>query len=135
MIKELTPKEKQRLEEMKDIESSDYSDKEWKLNDKKLDFELSKQLQKDLKNQTVYSIIRYVSNDGMNRVIDLFYIKDGKPEIIHYRTNQVFSTKRNGKRKGYQVHGSGMDMAFSLVSGLGYHLFDDYTLINSEIIS
>jgi len=127
----MNAKQLAKLEEIDKKDILSWTDADWLLRDTYRDEQLSEELRSELKGKTVYTILRSVSASGMNRVIDMFYIKDNRPVTIHYSTNKVFE-KRHGKVNGYKVSGCGMDMGFHLVSNLASHLFDDYKLINQE---
>jgi hypothetical protein len=130
----MNPKQILKLEALEKKDILSWTDADWLIRETYNDEQTSLQLQKELKGKTVYTILRSVSASGMMRTIDMFYVKDGQPITIHYRTGKVFTTKRDGKKEGYRVSGCGMDMGFDLVSGLASHLFGDYKLINQQWI-
>ncbi len=129
----MNAKQKIRLEEVKAKDFMENTDADRHFLRLEHDEKLSEKLREKLKNQTIYTILRSVNKMGDERIIDMFYIENGNPQTIMYQTNQVFD-KRDRDKDGYHVNGGGMDMGFSLIASLGYHLFDDYTLLNQEWI-
>jgi len=116
----LTQREKQKLEVLEKKKLLDYTSKEWELRNILRDIETMEELAKD-KPETIYTILRYCSSNGMNRVIDMFYIKDAKPYHIHFSTNRVFQKRvQTSNGFGYKTSGSGMDYGFHLVNSLSY---------------
>lgn len=75
---------------------------------------------------TVYTVLRHVSQSGMQRRIDLFSIgqHEGKP-YMQYLSGYAAALMegRLSKKQGIVVNGCGMDMGFHLVSNLSYYLF------------
>jgi len=119
----LTQREKQKLEETKNKDLLKLTKKEYELRQITYDLETMERLTKD-KPETIYTILRSVSSNGMNRVIDMFYIKDAEPYHIHFSTDRVFNHKRvkTSNGFGYRVGGCGMDMGFHLVNSLSYSM-------------
>ena len=116
----LTQREKKTLEETKDKDILKLSKKEYEIRQITYDLDEMQQLAKD-KPETIYTILRYCSSNGMNRVIDMFYIKDAKPYHIHFSTNRVFQKRvQTSNGFGYKTSGSGMDYGFHLVNSLSY---------------
>ena len=91
--------------------------------------ECKEQLLKHLsRGDTVYSIIRHVSANGMSRRIDFYAIRDNKPiYLTGYIEGLLHSYKRHAKGDGLIIGGSGMDMAFHVVYNVASALFDDNT--------
>lgn len=71
---------------------------------------------------TVYTILRHVSNSGMSRRIDLYIFRDNKPYYLTYWAAEALGEKVN-KKGGIVVGGCGMDMGFHLVYNLSMALF------------
>jgi hypothetical protein len=86
--------------------------------------------------QTIYTIIRHVSNSGMERVIDMFSIQkhtDGRLYTrnlswIYCRIMESTYSRRYGG--GVKVGGCGMDMCAHLVGNLSSALFGDYQVLD-----
>jgi len=77
-------------------------------------------------NDTVYTVLRHVSQSGMSRRIDLYVIKQNKPVYISGYASMVMDRKLHD-RGGIVVGGCGMDMGFSLVYDLGSILWPNGT--------
>ena len=73
---------------------------------------------------TVYTILRHVSGSGMSRRIDVYTIKDGKPQYLSGYAAGLIGWKLHDKG-GIVVGGCGMDMGFHLVYTLSAVLFKD----------
>lgn len=73
---------------------------------------------------TVYTVLRHVSSSGMSRRIDLYTMKDNRPQYLSgYASNLIgWKLSNNG---GIVVSGCGMDMGFHLVYTLSAILFRD----------
>jgi len=118
----LTQREKKTLEETKDKDILKLSKKEYELRQITYDLDEMEQLAKD-KPETIYTILRSVSSNGMSRLIDMFYVKDEKPIHIHFQTNRIFQKRiQTSNGFGYRVGGCGMDMGFHLVNSLSYSM-------------
>lgn len=118
----LTQKEQKTIQETKDKDILKLSKKEYELRQITYDLDEMENLAKD-KPETIYTILRSVSNQGMSRLIDMFYVKDGKPIHIHFHTNRVFQKRvKTSNGFGYRVGGCGMDMGYHLVSNLSYSM-------------
>jgi hypothetical protein len=118
----LTQKEQKTIQETKDKDILKLSKKEYELRQITYDLDEMQQLAKD-KPETIYTILRSVSNQGMSRLIDMFYVKDEKPIHIHFHTNRVFQKRvKTSNGFGYRVGGCGMDMGFHLVNSLSYSM-------------
>jgi hypothetical protein len=67
---------------------------------------------------TVYTVLRHVSQSGMSRRIDLYAIKDNQPVFITGSAGRLMGYKHH-KDGGLVTQGCGMDMGFDLVYNLG----------------
>ncbi len=74
---------------------------------------------------TVYTILRHVSQSGMLRAIDTAIFKDNEPWNIGYLVAKATGSKLHPKYDGISVGGCGQDMGFHLVYSLSYALFPD----------
>jgi hypothetical protein len=72
---------------------------------------------------TVYTVLRHVSNSGMLRTIDLYVFKNNEPRYLSYWVAQLLDRKLSDAHQGVKIEGCGMDMGFSLVHSLSYALF------------
>lgn len=103
-----------------------WTEKEWEKYHAQVDSYLLAELSLLPKNTTIYTILRRVSKSGMKRIIDMFYVENGEPVMIHFRTNKVFQQRKNHEGDvGYTVSGCGMDMGFHLVDSLNRTVFPD----------
>lgn len=68
--------------------------------------------------ETVYTVLRHVSQSGMSRNIDLFVIRKNQLRCITHDVGTLLDMKqaRNG---GLTVSGCGMDMGYHIVYALG----------------
>jgi len=76
-------------------------------------------------NDTVYTLIRYVSSSGMSRDISLFIAQGGEIIDITYYAAYAMGwrlVERNGQR-AIRVQGAGMDMGFHTVYTLASVLY------------
>lgn len=81
----------------------------------------------------IYTVLRHVSQSGMQREIDLFYIKDNDLCTLSYSASKLLGLSY-GTHGGLKVRGVGMDMGFSLVYNLSYAVHGDgYSLKHSWI--
>jgi hypothetical protein len=73
---------------------------------------------------TVYTVLRHVSTSGMSRRIDLYTVRDNRPQYLsgYAATVTGWRLHDNG---GIVVGGCGMDMGFHLVYTLSSILFRD----------
>ena len=71
---------------------------------------------------TIYGIVRHVSQSGMYRVIDLYVIRDNRPLRISYSAG-ILLERYDEKHEGAKAKGCGMDMIFHLVYNLSYALY------------
>ena len=86
--------------------------------------EIKKELKKILKpKDTIYSIIRHVSNSGMQRCIDFYVIKNNRPVRLTWYLPFLLGYPINKKHGGITVKGWGVDMCFSVVYELGQELY------------
>lgn len=75
---------------------------------------------------TVYTVLRHVSQSGMMRHISLYVIKRNKPIFLDYSVSQLLECPQaNTFRGGLKRSGCGMDMGFDLVYSLSWALFKD----------
>lgn len=73
---------------------------------------------------TVYTVMRHVSSSGMSRRIDVYTIKDNRPQYLSGYVATLTGWKLHDKG-GIVVGGCGMDMGFHLVYTLSSILFRD----------
>lgn len=73
---------------------------------------------------TVYTVLRHVSASGMTRRIDLYTIKNNRPQFLTGYAAYATGWKW-GNKAGLVVGGCGMDMGFHLVYTLSRILFPD----------
>jgi hypothetical protein len=79
---------------------------------------------------TVYTILRWVSESGMSRRIDLYVIHDNRPVwITGYVADLLGHTLTDN---GMRVSGCGMDMGFHTVYNLSRRLFDTFTCLGEH---
>tara|TARA_B100001093_G_C26540463_1_gene889995 strand:- start:224 stop:595 length:372 start_codon:yes stop_codon:yes gene_type:complete len=90
--------------------------KEIKLHEKAYAEAVLKELLK--RNETIYSIIRHVSQSGMTRHITFFIIKDDQVWHIDNLISDYLDYRTNKRFNALVVGGCGMDMAFSVVNNL-----------------
>ena len=84
---------------------------------------------------TVYAIVRHVSQSGMTRDISFFTNSRGL-RAISFEMATLFG-KKPRERDGHWVvrtQGAGMDMAFKNVYDLSYTLFKDGYALQSKVI-
>ena len=91
------------------------------------------ELQKLLKpGDTVYTVVRHVSQSGMYRAIDLYIIRDNQPLRITWSAAQLLEGY-DRKHEAAKASGCGMDMGFGLVYDLGRTLFPDGFGVEGEL--
>lgn len=73
---------------------------------------------------TVYCILRHVSQSGMSRRISLLTIDDNTPSFWDYSISKATGVRLH-KDQGLVVRGCGMDMGFHLVDNLSWALFGE----------
>ena len=73
---------------------------------------------------TIYTILRHVSQSGMMRHISLYVFRDNKPVYLDYNVSQLLGCPL-AKREGLKRSGCGMDMGFDLVYSLSHAIFGD----------
>jgi len=88
--------------------------------------EMEKPIIEDLKkifegNNKVYCVLKYVSQNGMNRHISFFTIKEN--EHINLNNYILKLLSYNGSNEYIKVGGCGMDMGFSVVYDLSSKVF------------
>lgn len=71
---------------------------------------------------TVYTVLRHVSSSGMSRRIDLYRLRDDRPEYLTVHAARVLGLKVSEKG-GLVVSGGGMDMGFHVVYSLSRAMF------------
>lgn len=96
--------------------------------DKQKTIEWLKKLIKE--DDTIYLILRHVSQSGMARDIDMFIIKDNEPLLIGWKASNLVGERWHKDNYGIRITGCGMDMGFSLVASLAKILFGDYKKLN-----
>lgn len=80
---------------------------------------------------TVYTILDRVSRSGMNRVIRVLIIQDGKekndPAIFHpnYSAARLLGYSQEKRGDGLKVSGCGMDMGFHVVYSIAQAVYGD----------
>jgi len=96
------------------------------------------------KGETIYFIVKSVSNSGAYRHIDFYHFgirdefKEGEDRIIRHNLTQLmcdaleYSYKNKTGCMG--VSGGGMDMGFHVIHNLGHLLFDDGYSLKSQIL-
>ncbi|BAQ85923.1 hypothetical protein [uncultured Mediterranean phage uvMED] len=85
----------------------------------------------------IFYIIKNVSSSGMYRHIDFYkFTTDDKGRFIKiwlsYQIAKALDYPFKRKTNSVGVSGCGMDMGFSVISNLGYALFDDYKKLKYE---
>lgn len=74
---------------------------------------------------TVYTILKHCSRTGMQRVIDVYVIKDNQPQRYSWTVAIACGWTYSKDHEGIKMGGCGMDMGFHLVYCLGRVLFPD----------
>lgn len=72
---------------------------------------------------TVYTVLRHRSASGMSRLIDLYCIRDNKPQRITYLAAKALGWRYDINKEALRVTGCGMDMGFHTVYALSSALF------------
>ena len=85
------------------------------------------------KNDTIYCIIKHVSQSGMTRHISFFYIRNNEPRFITHRISDFLEYKMNKYHDAIVVGGCGMDMAFSVVNHLQEQMKHNSSLLNFKL--
>jgi hypothetical protein len=67
----------------------------------------------------VFTILRYVSESGMTRHIDLVTFKDNSPVWLSYHTARVLDYPQVKDESSLKIKGRGMDMGYHTVYSLG----------------
>lgn len=96
------------------------------------------------KGDTIYFIVKNVSNSGMFRHIDFYHfgIKDefeeGQDRIIRHCLTMLMCDalgyRFKNKTRCMGVSGGGMDMGFHVIHQLGHELFDDGYALKHQIL-
>jgi hypothetical protein len=74
---------------------------------------------KDIPSDTIYTVIRHVSNSGMQREISVRMIDAGRIISLDWLVSNA-TGRKIGKHGGLVVKGCGMDMGFHLVDGINH---------------
>jgi len=74
---------------------------------------------KDIKADTIYTVIRHVSPSGMSREISVRMIDAGRIISLDWLVSNALGIKI-GKHNGLVVKGCGMDMGFHLVEKINH---------------
>ena len=77
------------------------------------------------KNETIYCIIKHVSQSGMTRHISFFCIQNNQPRFLDGYISDYLDYRHNKSYTGLVVGGCGMDMAFSVVNHLQVQMSHD----------
>lgn len=72
---------------------------------------------------TVHTVLRHVSSSGMSRRISVIVTTPDGPLDVSGYVAQVLDMRRNDRDGSIVAGGCGMDMGFSIVYNLGYHLW------------
>jgi len=72
---------------------------------------------------TVYTVLRYISNTGLRRSVSVYVIKENIPIYLDWYVAKVIGWKRDEKHDGIIVTGVGTDVGFEIVYNLSYCLF------------
>lgn len=72
---------------------------------------------------TVYTVLRHVSNSGMQRRIDVFVIDENRISCISGFVSDLTHYKRHASKSGLVANGCGMDMGYAIVHALGNALW------------
>lgn len=76
-----------------------------------------------VRDDCVYTVLRHVSSSGMTRYMDLYYIRENRPQRITYSAAKALGWTYDNKREALKVGGCGMDMGFHAVYTLASILF------------
>ena len=74
---------------------------------------------------TVYTILKHVSQSGMYRVIDLYVYRNNEPCRITWTAAQLLEGY-DERHEGAKASGCGMDAGFGLVYDLSMNLYPSY---------
>jgi len=72
---------------------------------------------RDTPSDTIYTVLRHVSNSGMQREISVKMIDAGRIIHLDYLVSTALGMKQ-GKHNGIVVRGCGMDMGFHIVHNI-----------------
>jgi hypothetical protein len=82
---------------------------------------------------TLYTILRHVSQSGMQRTISVVRAGNGEIESLDYLIARLgYTWKKSSTGYGIKVNGAGMDMGFHLVYGISSIVFEDGYAIKHE---
>lgn len=87
-----------------------------KLEQQQAQAELTKILN-DIQADTIYTVLRHVSNSGMQREISVKMIDAGRVIHLDWLVATALGLKQ-GKHNGLVIRGCGMDMGFHIVDGI-----------------
>ena len=74
---------------------------------------------------TVYTVLRHVSDSGMSRMIDLYYVADGEILRVTWSAAKVLELTYDRNKEALRVEGCGMDMGFHVVNALSRMVHQD----------
>lgn len=80
----------------------------------------------------VYTVLKYISYNGMNRVIQVVYVKDGSIIDCSYFAAKALGWGYSENHRGIKVSGAGMDMGCHLVYSLSHVLYGDGYNLNQR---
>lgn len=85
---------------------------------------------------TVYVIVRSVSQSGLSRRMSFFAFEPGsaRPVDLDYWIGHKLGLKRKKGEQGLVVSGCGMDMGLHVVSNLAHKLFGDERALKHEFL-
>jgi len=72
---------------------------------------------RDIKTDTIYTVLRHVSSSGMQREISIKMIDADRIIHLDYLVSTALGMKQ-GKHNGIVVRGCGMDMGFHIVHNI-----------------
>lgn len=72
---------------------------------------------------TVYTVLRHVSNSGMQRRIDVFVIDENRISCISGFVSGLTHYQLHASKPGLVANGCGMDMGYAIVHALGNALW------------
>lgn len=67
---------------------------------------------------TIYTVLRHVSDTGMSRLIDLYYVEEGEIRRITWSTAIALERTYDRRKEALRINGCGMDMGFDTVDSL-----------------
>ena len=119
-------------EELETKSITDYTDNDWLNYHRFGDYQLLQELAALKKETIIYTICSHVSQSGMFRHIEMFYLVDNQKIPIRFLTEEFFNYHIDRKTDQYGVGGCGMDMGFALVNSLSY-LVSNYKKKQGEL--